>query len=127
MHLLLGLPLNALLPRLLKTADSSANAEAPMTTMVPTAPIAPMASGAEPLMSPAQHRGTAVLLATLFAMLGFVSAAMAAHLPALLKAARASLAIALLAGSLMGPAQVAALHQPRPAPATSPVVPSSKT
>jgi hypothetical protein len=59
-------------------------------------------------MSPAQYLRTAALLATLFAMLGFVSTALAAHLPALLQAAGASLTVAVLAGSLMGPAQVAA-------------------
>jgi hypothetical protein len=46
-------------------------------------------------------------LAAVFAATLFVSAAMAAHLPALLQAAGASLAAAVAAAALMGPAQVA--------------------
>lgn len=98
LHLLVGLPLNAMLPRLLKPADSSPS----------PSPVQASALGSEPAMSPAQYLRTAALLATLFAMLGFVSTALAAHLPALLQAAGASLTVAVLAGSLMGPAQVAA-------------------
>lgn len=108
LHLLLGLPLNALLPRLPMPADAR-----PTPTPTPTLTPSPnpgqagaLSSG--PAMSRAQHRRTAALLATLFAMLGFVSTALAAHLPALLQAAGASLTVAVLAGSLMGPAQVAA-------------------
>ena len=94
LHLLLALPLNASLPR------SAAPAPAPRS-----APAAEPATDQPPSPPP---RNTAPLLALLFSMLGFVSTSMAAHLPALLQACGASLAVAVLAGSLMGPAQVAA-------------------
>jgi hypothetical protein len=48
------------------------------------------------------------LLALLFALTGFVSTSMAAHLPTLLQACGATLAAAVAAASLVGPAQVAA-------------------
>lgn len=50
----------------------------------------------------------AVLLAFVFAATWFNSTAMAAHLPGLLQAAGASTAVAIAAGALIGPAQVAA-------------------
>jgi hypothetical protein len=50
----------------------------------------------------------AVLLATVFAITWFISTAMAARLPQLLMATGASLAAAVTAGALIGPAQVAA-------------------
>jgi hypothetical protein len=96
LHLLLGLPLNALLPR--AAAPAGAVAVAPAGAAPATAPVSGSAPG--PWVAP--------LLALLFAMLGFVSTAMAAHLPGLLQAAGATLAVALLGGSLIGPAQVAA-------------------
>ena len=48
------------------------------------------------------------LLAFVFAATWFNSTAMAAHLPGLLQAAGASTAVAIAAGALIGPAQVAA-------------------
>jgi MFS family permease len=54
------------------------------------------------------HRGTAVLLAVVFSITWFTSTAMAAHLPRVLQHAGASLAVAVLVGALIGPAQVAA-------------------
>ena len=48
------------------------------------------------------------LLVFAFAATGFVSSAMAAHLPALLQSAGTSLAMAVTAGAMIGPAQVAA-------------------
>ena len=93
LHLLLGLPLNAMLPR--RTA-------APEATGRPGAAV-PAGAGLPP-----PPRWTAPLLALLFALLGFVSTSMAAHLPALLQAFGATAAVAVLAGSLIGPAQVAA-------------------
>ena len=51
---------------------------------------------------------TLVLLAFVFAATWFSSTAMAAHLPRLLEAAGASTALAITAGALIGPAQVAA-------------------
>jgi predicted MFS family arabinose efflux permease len=92
LHLVLALPLNLSLPK--STSPSvtpdSAPREAPPP---PSAPI-PMTS--------------AVLLALVFAVTWFVSTAMAAHLPTLLAATGTSLAVAVTAGALIGPAQVAA-------------------
>jgi hypothetical protein len=56
--------------------------------------------------SPASAPVTLALLAFVFAATWFVSTAMATHLPALLQAAGASLAAAVAAGALVGPAQV---------------------
>jgi hypothetical protein len=50
---------------------------------------------------------TTVVLAYVFAATWFVSTAMATHLPQLLQAAGATLAVAVGAGALIGPAQVA--------------------
>ena len=108
LHLVLALPLNAWLPASAAPGAPPASAEAggaalapPTGTRTPTAADAPVAP-------PAPPRATAPLLALLFALMGFVSTAMAAHLPALLQAGGATLAVAVLAGSLIGPAQVAA-------------------
>jgi predicted MFS family arabinose efflux permease len=95
LHVAIGLPLNALLPR-----------AAPHDAATPATSAAALPSAAPATAVPARH--TAALLALLFSMLGFVSTAMAAHLPALLQAAGATLAVAVLAGALIGPAQVAA-------------------
>jgi len=86
-HLCLALPLNALLPKgtervVLPLADA------------PTGPPPP--------------RAALWLLAFVFAATWFNSTAMAAHLPGLLEAAGASTAVAIAAGALIGPAQVAA-------------------
>ena len=51
---------------------------------------------------------TMIVLASVFGATWFVSTAMAAHLPRLLQAMGASAAVAVAAGSLIGPAQVAA-------------------
>jgi MFS family permease len=103
LHLLLGLPLNALLPR--AAVPAAAVAVAAVATAGAAAATSP---ATRPAPGPAPGRWVAPLLALLFAMLGFVSTAMAAHLPGLLQAAGATLAVALLGGSLIGPAQVAA-------------------
>jgi hypothetical protein len=50
---------------------------------------------------------SAVLLALVFALTWFISTAMAAHLPTLLSASGVGLSAALVAGALIGPAQVA--------------------
>lgn len=88
-HLCLALPLNALLP---------AGRAAP-----PVADTVPVPEGAPP-----QRRLALWLLAFVFAATWFNSTAMAAHLPGLLQAAGASAAVAIAAGALIGPAQVAA-------------------
>jgi predicted MFS family arabinose efflux permease len=86
-HLCLALPLNAVLPRQTEriTAPVAAEPEGP-----PPSPLA------------------MCLLAFVFAATWFNSTAMAAHLPGLLQAAGASTAVAITAGALIGPAQVAA-------------------
>lgn len=86
-HLCLALPLNALLPRGTETAPVP-------TEDVPDGPPPP--------------RHALWLLAFVFAATWFNSTAMAAHLPGLLEAAGASTAMAIAAGALIGPAQVAA-------------------
>ena len=87
-HLVIGLPLNLLVPRAVRAGPAPAS--------VPDA--------AEPRST---SRAT-VLLATFFAATGFVSAALSAHLPTLLRESGASLDAAVLAGALVGPAQVGA-------------------
>ncbi len=95
LHLLLGLPLNALLPRAL-----------PPVPARPTA-LAPGATDGTDILHPQHPRRAAVLLAFVFAAAWFTSTAMAAHLPRLLQDAGASLATAVAVGALVGPAQVA--------------------
>jgi len=91
LHVLVGLPLNLALPRSVMhhqtvvAVNSVAAAE--------HVPVVPTRS--------------AVLLALVFALTWFISTAMAAHLPALLSVSGVSIAGALLAGTLIGPAQVA--------------------
>lgn len=94
LHVVLGLPLNASLPkRPLRFAP-------------------PPDVGSQAVETPA-HAGTdrprfaAVLLAVVFALTWFIATAMAAHLPRLVQAAGASLAISVGVGALVGPAQVA--------------------
>jgi predicted MFS family arabinose efflux permease len=86
MHLVVGLPLNRLVvPHEPQAADE------------------PLAVGAA-----VGDRRSMALLAFAFAATWVVSTAMAAHLPALLRAAGASATAAVAAASLVGPAQVAA-------------------
>jgi MFS family permease len=94
LHLLLGLPLNASIPR------ASALPEP-----VRDAPAGPQAAPGEPAAPP--HPWTAWALSYVFAATWFVSTAMAAHLPTLLVASGATLAGAVAIGALVGPAQVA--------------------
>jgi predicted MFS family arabinose efflux permease len=91
LHLVLGLPLNALLPR-------------------PPAERAPMAGDTDAAAAPRSGTGwrPAAILAFVFAATWFISTAMAAHLPRLLQAAGATLATAVFVGALIGPSQVGA-------------------
>jgi predicted MFS family arabinose efflux permease len=93
LHVLVGLPLNAWLPRI------------PLSQAAAPVAVGPADGAAARAVPPLT---TALLLAFLFALMSFVGTAMAAHLPTLLQAHGASLALAVLAGSLLGPAQVAA-------------------
>ncbi|MBI3347372.1 MAG: MFS transporter [Burkholderiales bacterium] len=91
LHLLVGLPLNASLPRVAVAMAATPG----LTAAVAEAPRPP---------PPAT---TAALLAWVFAVTWFISTAMAAHLPRLLGAAGAAPATVIAIGALVGPAQVA--------------------
>jgi hypothetical protein len=86
-HLIVALPLNALLPGGTKAISSA---------------LPDIEDGPPP------SRTALTLLAFVFAATWFNSTAMAAHLPGLLREAGASTAVAIAAGALIGPAQVAA-------------------
>lgn len=94
LHLCIGFPLNALLPQ--PEAALAAATEKATSVLSITQPVGD------------RTRRTAILLAVVFAATWFVSTAMAAHLPRLLQGAGATVGVALLAGTLVGPAQVAA-------------------
>jgi predicted MFS family arabinose efflux permease len=85
MHVILGLPLNLLLPR---AGKSAGHPQQPPVTWEP--------------------RKQMVVLAYVFAASWFVTGAMAAHLPALLERMGATPFEAVAAAALVGPAQVAA-------------------
>ena len=89
LHVFVGLPLNAALPR-----ATGAQPSAVATTSV---------GGDADARSLVR---TSLLLAIVFATMAFVSTAMAAHLPRLLQATGATLAVAVAIGALIGPAQV---------------------
>jgi predicted MFS family arabinose efflux permease len=94
LHLLIGLPLNLLLPRpQVATLDDT-----PQRTTTDSEPST---------IDTARARRASVLLALVFAATWFISTAMAAHLPTLLELNGASLATAVAVGALVGPAQVA--------------------
>lgn len=94
LHLLLGLPLNAALPKLL----------APVAAPTPV-PQEAAAQGDE--VTPQHPMLVSVVLSFVFAVAWFTSTAMAAHLPRLMQSLGASLAVAVAVGALVGPAQVA--------------------
>lgn len=97
-HLLLNLPLYALLVRPTDRAESSA-----------TAHRDPAASPAQAQASPNEPAAglrVALLLSLSFALTWFISTAMAAHLPRLLQAQGLSAAVALALAGLVGVAQV---------------------
>ncbi|MDO8377167.1 MAG: MFS transporter [Aquabacterium sp.] len=110
LHVVLGLPLNALLPRW--AAGGSAE-----TTQVPAnagpavaagpASAAPSATTPDTSTAPAHPAMLAVLMSVFFAVSMFVGTAMATHLPQLLQASGATLAVAIGVGALVGPSQVA--------------------
>jgi predicted MFS family arabinose efflux permease len=91
LHLVVGLPLNAWLPKVGQPASPA-----------PTgAPAGARDSPAEPPLK------VTALLAWVFAVTWFVSTAMAAHLPQLLAAVGTASAAVVAIGALVGPAQVA--------------------
>ena len=92
LHLVLGLPLNLLLPRA---------GTAP-------APVAEPPAATTPALPEAPTLLPTMILSFVFAATWFISTSMAAHLPRLMQAAGATAATAILVGSLIGPSQVAA-------------------
>lgn len=95
-HLGVALPLNACLPPMRAAARGAA-----------TAPVSP-AAPATPAGVPPPAPRALWLVALALAAAWFNTTAMAAHLPGLLQAAGASSVAAISAGTLIGPAQVAA-------------------
>lgn len=93
LHLAVGLPLNASLPRVRAAAPAPAAARHEARAADAPAEV--------PLRSQ-------LLLSFVFAATWFISTAMAAHLPRLLQASGATLAAAVAVGALIGPAQVGA-------------------
>lgn len=95
LHLAVGLPLNAWIPRraqVERAAKSSSGPDAALPASIPASPHA---------------RRTTMLLAFVFAATWFTSTAMAAHLPRLLQEGGATMAAAVAVGAMVGPAQVA--------------------
>lgn len=92
MHLVIGLPLNMLLPR--------------ASHVVPVSKATTSTQNVGTGRSSAQQRRAAILMAYVFAVTWFISTAMAAHLPELLLASGATLAAAVGIAALVGPAQV---------------------
>ena len=96
LHLLIGLPLNAWLPKspAARTIEKTAEADQKETT-------------ASPASTPGHQGFATALLAFVFAATWFISTAMATHLPRMLEASGVTLAAAVAVGALIGPAQVA--------------------
>jgi MFS family permease len=116
LQLAIGLPLNAWLPRTAPAAGAGATAtggsaagHAATRTGATAAGRATAAGHAtEPAtLAPGHARRTAILLATVFAATYFVTTSMAAHLPRIVQATGATLAVAVAVGALVGPSQVA--------------------
>ena len=99
LHLLLGLPLNAWLPRV-----GAGRAPAPAPAVRADEP----AAAPSPAPAPRGEWRAMLVLSWVFAATLFTATALATHLPRLMQAAGASVAAALLVGTLIGPAQVAA-------------------
>ncbi len=95
LHIVLGLPLNRLV---LPAPPPHPPATGPALASAPEAPIAGRA--------PPRH--AMAVLAFVFAATWFVTAALAAHLPALLRMSGSTAEAAIAAAALVGPAQVAA-------------------
>lgn len=93
LHLVIGLPLNALLPRVGAAGAHDVAAEPP--------PHNTTTPDETPLLA-------TVVLSFVFAATWFISTAMAAHLPQLMLATGSTLTQAVLVGALIGPSQVAA-------------------
>jgi MFS family permease len=95
-HVLLALPINLLVIPKAKRSPASQ-----IDTAAAGAAAAAVAAASVPMRS-------WILLAIYFAATAFITSAMAAHLPGLLVAAGVTTTVAVTAGALLGPAQVAA-------------------
>jgi MFS family permease len=114
-HILVGLPLNALLPSPLSTAAERAlNAAATNEGTLPTSaspsaitPTTSASSSAPPLPDPAPipNKYTAFLLAFVYAANAFVGMGLMIHMPRMLEGMGVPLAVAFTIGSLVGPSQ----------------------
>lgn len=100
-HILVGLPLNGLLPSPLgvNTEASVAPAVTPPSTVTVQAPVE-----AVPAPTPTQY--TAFLMAFVFAANAFVGMGLMIHMPRMLEGMGVPLALAFTIGSLVGPSQV---------------------
>lgn len=103
LHLFIGLPLNATLPK----AKLGKPPEDVHTTLSSDAVQADSPAVNFSESEKAGHRAS-ILLATVFAITWFISTAMAAHLPHLLQASGLTLTAAVAVSALVGPAQVVA-------------------
>lgn len=99
LHLLLGLPLNALLGR--AVPDMAATTGSQNQQQAPAQATPDVGKGGRHLQR------TAWLMAYVFAASWFISTAMAAHLPQILQISGAAITAAIAAAALVGPAQVA--------------------
>jgi MFS family permease len=103
--LLVAVPLNAVLPRRpMQTAAAAAAVVLPATA--DEAPTPQLADGAAASAAP-PRRGLMALMALIFCCMGFVSASISTHLPAILQAGGLGLAAAVSLAALAGPSQVA--------------------
>jgi len=93
LHILIGLPLNAIVPKMRRTEDVAAGLDSISPELLPQAPV--------------DLKRTQFLLAYVFAITWFISTSMAAHLPTLLRDSGVSLTTAVAIAALVGPAQVA--------------------
>jgi len=92
LHLLLGFPLNLLLPRVVEVSGQEPSNRRPTAVQDAGGKMRP-------------RKRTAYLMAYVFSVSWFISTSMAAHLPQLLQSTGAAVAIG--AAALVGPAQVA--------------------
>lgn len=96
LHVFVGLPLNAMVPRQQHTQP------------IRTAPAAAAPATDTPPLNPTPHRWAGPALALVFAISWFITTAMATHLPQLMELQGLSAAQALAIAMLIGPAQVLA-------------------
>ena len=102
-HILVGLPLNALLPSPLSpSAELAANTNSTKKEDKPATSVKPPPIDPAPL----PNKYTAFLLAFVFAANSFVGMGLMIHMPRMLEGMGVPLALAFTIGSLVGPSQV---------------------